>query len=111
MIIKKGCFKKKETSRYVSSLVLTVLTAILNLLPSFFSSYIFRLATWTLVCLEIIQTYHPDLLFLIIIFQIQTTDIIKTTTQKQGGLADDSRAIAVVSIFTKINISVVLKQY
>ena len=63
------------------------------------------------MCLEIIQTYHPDLLFLIIIFQMQITDIIKTTTQKQGGLADDSRAIAVVSIFTKINISVVLKQY
>ena len=27
---------------------------------------------------------------------MQITDIIKTTTQKQGGLADDSRAIAVV---------------
>ena len=35
---KKVALKKKETSRYVSSLVLTVLTAILNLLPSFFSS-------------------------------------------------------------------------
>ena len=37
--------------------------------------------------------------FLFYIFQIQITDIIKVTTQKQGGLANNSRAIAVVRIF------------
>ena len=36
--------------------------------------------------------------FLFYIFQIQITDIIKVTTQKQGGLANNSRAIAVVRI-------------
>ena len=33
---------------------------------------------------------------------IQNTDIIKVTTQKQGGLTNNSRAVAAVSIFTKI---------
>ena len=37
--------------------------------------------------------------FLFYIFQIQITDIIKVTTQKQGGLANNSRAIAVVRSF------------
>ena len=37
--------------------------------------------------------------FLFYIFQIQITDIIKVTTQKQGGLANNSRAIAVLRIF------------
>ena len=40
---------------------------------------------------------------IIIIFQIQITDIVKITTQKQRGLVNSSCAIVVVGIFTKIN--------
>ena len=37
--------------------------------------------------------------FFFFILHISNTDIIKVTTQKQGGLANNSRAIAVVRIF------------
>ena len=54
-----------------------------------------------------INQSHQIIFF--IIFQIQVTDTIKITTQKQGGLANNNRAIAVVRIFTKINITIVRK--
>ena len=50
-----------------------------------------------------LRNFKKFLKLIIIIFQIQITDIVKITTQKQRDLVNSSCAIVVVGIFTKIN--------
>ena len=67
-------------------------------------SLVFEISNHFLILL--IFSFILNFYLFIIIFQIQITDIIKITTQKQGGLANNSLAIPLVSIF----IIIVLKR-
>ena len=67
-------------------------------------SLVFEISNHFLILL--IFSFIFNFYLFIIIFQIQITDIIKITTQKQEGLANNSLAIPLVSIF----IIIVLKR-
>ena len=63
-------------------------------------SLVFEISNHFLILL--IFSFIFNFYLFIIIFQIKITGIIKITTQKQGGLANNSLAIPLVSIFTII---------
>lgn len=67
-------------------------------------SLVFEISNHFLILL--IFSFIFNFYLFIIIFRIQITDIIKIITQKQGGLANNSLAIPLVSIF----IIIVLKR-